>query len=292
MSGLPSPRVSPSRLSVAAAKPPPLPEIRSERIRKRIFTHSSLAIGHRYDFQAPESDSSTDNEELAHIGDQVFGLAITDLIQGLYPHLQVGPASKVRDYIKRKCVLAQICVSYGLHKKLNLLERQASRLRASQSVQVNVFKAYVGGVYRDRGLEVVSKWLTSLFRTHVEAAYQIVREEHLLPPAATAVSQPMASIARHPSPSSSMSEGAEPASPSHPTGDTYDPCRRTQPRDNFAEQGSGLADGDDGGPKVIDQPSFQYDVALDSRCVDDTTPQRRSSAHTNTTERVEKWPRS
>ncbi|KAH9966304.1 hypothetical protein BJV74DRAFT_990765 [Russula compacta] len=165
--GLPSPRLPPSRLSDAVAKLPPLPEI-------------------RYDFQAPESDPSTDNEEMRP--------------------------------------------------------------------KVKVFKAYVGGVYRDWGLEAVSKWLSSLFRTHVEAAYQIVREEHLLPPTAAAVSQPIASITRHPSPSSSMSEGAEHASPSHPTGDTYDPCRRTQPRDNFAEQGSWLADGDGGGPKVIDQP--------------------------------------
>jgi hypothetical protein len=112
----------------------------------------------------------------------------------------------------------------------------------------------VGGVYRDRGLEVVSKWLTSLFRSHVEAAYQIVREEHLLPPTAAAVSQPMASTARYPSPSSSISEGAEPASPSHPVGDPYDPCRRSQLRDNLPEQAPGLADGGDGGPKVIDQP--------------------------------------
>lgn len=30
---------------------------------------------------------------LGHIGDQVFALAITDLIQELHPHLRVGPAS-------------------------------------------------------------------------------------------------------------------------------------------------------------------------------------------------------
>ena len=40
----------------------PLPKIQSERIRKRIFTHSSLA-DYRYDFQVPENDPSTDNEE-------------------------------------------------------------------------------------------------------------------------------------------------------------------------------------------------------------------------------------
>jgi len=30
---------------------------------------------------------------LGRIGDQVFGLAVTDLIRDLYPHLRVGPAS-------------------------------------------------------------------------------------------------------------------------------------------------------------------------------------------------------
>ena len=30
---------------------------------------------------------------LAQIGDQAFGLAVTDLIQDLYPYLRVGPAA-------------------------------------------------------------------------------------------------------------------------------------------------------------------------------------------------------
>jgi len=65
---------------------------------------------------------------LGHIGDQVIGLTITDLIQSLYPYLRVGPASvrrlavvriksfifivtiqKVRDHVKRKTtVLAEM----------------------------------------------------------------------------------------------------------------------------------------------------------------------------------------
>jgi len=64
---------------------------------------------------------------LGHIGDQVFGLAVTDLIQRLYPYLRVGPTSvrrlavvriksfnlivtiqKVRDCVKCKTVLAEM----------------------------------------------------------------------------------------------------------------------------------------------------------------------------------------
>ena len=58
-----SPNSSPAPSSVAIGKLPPLPKIRSGRIRKRVFTHCSLAGENKYDFQAPESDPSTDNEE-------------------------------------------------------------------------------------------------------------------------------------------------------------------------------------------------------------------------------------
>ena len=41
----------------------------------------------------PFNYSAEVSERLGMIGDQVFALAITDLIQDLYPHLRVGPAS-------------------------------------------------------------------------------------------------------------------------------------------------------------------------------------------------------
>jgi len=60
--GRPSTRSPPAGPSFTVDLLPPLPKIQSERIRKRIFTHSSLA-DYRHDFQAPENDPSTDNEE-------------------------------------------------------------------------------------------------------------------------------------------------------------------------------------------------------------------------------------
>jgi hypothetical protein len=62
----PSPLSSLTTSSFAADPPPPLPEIRSEQIRKRVFTHSSLPRCHKHVFQAPEDDPPVDNEELAN----------------------------------------------------------------------------------------------------------------------------------------------------------------------------------------------------------------------------------
>jgi hypothetical protein len=59
-----SPLSSPTASSFAADSLPPLPEIRSEQIRKRIFTYSRGLPGcHKHTFQAPESDPPADNEE-------------------------------------------------------------------------------------------------------------------------------------------------------------------------------------------------------------------------------------
>jgi hypothetical protein len=42
---------------------PPLPQIRSEEIRKRIFTHNSCLPDHKHEIQAPEGGPPVDNEE-------------------------------------------------------------------------------------------------------------------------------------------------------------------------------------------------------------------------------------
>ena len=59
------PHSSPTFQSNAVEKLPPLPEIRSEQIRKRIFTHSSNLAkkGQKHAFQAPDDDLPVDNEE-------------------------------------------------------------------------------------------------------------------------------------------------------------------------------------------------------------------------------------
>ncbi|KAI9431741.1 ribonuclease III domain-containing protein [Lactarius indigo] len=156
---------------------PLLPKIQSVQIQERIFTHSSLTARRRGEFEAPRDNPSRDNEELAHIGDQVVSLAVTDLIQGHYPRLRVGPTSKLRDRIKCGDALAAIAVQYGLHESLRI---QAPNLKASQSVQVDVFKAYVGGLFREQGMDVVKQWLDPLFGPLLDVAYQDERRDHLV----------------------------------------------------------------------------------------------------------------
>ncbi|KAI9450204.1 hypothetical protein BJY52DRAFT_1357840 [Lactarius psammicola] len=168
-----TPTPSSSTLSIAVTDTlPPLPKIQSAQTREQIFTHSSLTARRRGEFEAPQDNPSRDNEELAHIGDQVVSLAVTDLIQSHYPRLRVGSTSanqKLRDRIKCGAALAEITVKYGLHESLRT---QAPSLKASQSVQ--------GGIFREKGMDVVKHWLDPLFRPLLDVAYQEERRDHLV----------------------------------------------------------------------------------------------------------------
>jgi hypothetical protein len=64
-------------------------------------------------------------------------------------------------------------------------------------------QAYVGGLFREQGLEVVKEWLNPLLRPRIDDAYQAESREHLvLVPAAPATtsSPPPQSAAPSPSP--------------------------------------------------------------------------------------------
>jgi hypothetical protein len=107
----------------------------------------------------------------------------------------------------------------------------------------------VGGVYRDQGAEVVSKWLMSLLRPHVKVAYQSVRKDYLLPPVTEAPSPVEASTSYNPSPFSSTwttsLEGAGAAFPSYLPGFPRDhrqltPPEASVPQQSSAQEGDGV----------------------------------------------------
>jgi hypothetical protein len=105
----------------------------------------------------------------------------------------------------------------------------------------------VGGLYRDQGLEVVRKWLTSLLQPHVEDVYRTMREDYLPAPLETeAVSQLEAPASFGSSLLSSTSlEGAGPVLPSHLAGGSHDHHRLTAlqayaPLQSSAQAGDGV----------------------------------------------------
>lgn len=158
---------------------PLLPNINNEDIRRQIFTHRSVHSRQRNVFEEPEGDPAPDNEVLEHQGDSVLNFIVTDLILSRYPNLRVGPATKMRSLVVGNATLADISVQYGLPKFVRFHPAQALSLRTSMHIQADVFEAYVGGLYKDQGLEVTREWLKALFTPYVKEAYRICLENHI-----------------------------------------------------------------------------------------------------------------
>jgi ribonuclease-3 len=78
--------------------------------------------------------------------------------------------------------LAEISLKYKLPDKLRLHPAQAITLRTSTHIQADVFEAFIGGLFLDQGFEAVKLWIEPLFTPYADAAYQIVRQQHGLPP--------------------------------------------------------------------------------------------------------------
>jgi ribonuclease-3 len=155
-----------------------LPPLKEGKTRNQVFTHRSYFARPTTLFEDRADDPSPDNEALEHLGDSVLNLCVTILIREKYPHLRVGPATKVRSLIISNPNLATVASQYRLVDKLRVNQSQVVILRSSTSVQADVFEAYVGGLYLEQGIDVVKKWLHELFTPHAEAAYLKVREEH------------------------------------------------------------------------------------------------------------------
>lgn len=160
---------------------PPLPEINDVNIRQKVFTHRSYHGRPTHIFEDHPNDLSPDNEKYEHLGDAVLGLSVTSLMMEMYPGLRVGPSTKVRAMIVGNATLAEISLKYQLPSRLRLHTAQAIALRASPTIQADVFESFVGGLYDDQGLDPVKRWLDKLFRPYAKAAYEIVRQQHGVP---------------------------------------------------------------------------------------------------------------
>ncbi|KAG8949244.1 hypothetical protein FRC04_008846 [Tulasnella sp. 424] len=163
---------------------PELPKIENPDLRKRVFTHRSLWGRANTLFQDPENDPyPPDNERLEFLGDSVLSTVTCTLLHERYPRYRVGPASKVRSLVISNKNLAQICQRYELQHELEGAPAQKMTLQKSEQVQADLFESYIAGVYLDNGdtgFRVVKDWLFQVLDPYVKAAFEVVKQEHLL----------------------------------------------------------------------------------------------------------------
>ncbi|CAE6445807.1 unnamed protein product [Rhizoctonia solani] len=158
---------------------PPLPLISDSILKERVFTHRSFVVRPSNTFEDNPNDPIYDNESLEHLGDSVVNLCATSLIQSLYPLLHAGPASRMRALVVANSHLAHFTQYYKLHFQLRGNTSQQLTIQASVPIHANLFEAYVGALFQEQGLNIVSGFLSQILTPSVHLAYEMVRANYV-----------------------------------------------------------------------------------------------------------------
>lgn len=115
-------------------------------------------------FTHPSYNSKNNYERLEFLGDSVLNLAVTHILYNRYVSLKEGELSKKRiSYINGK-ILAKVSKSLNLHKWIELGKGEEKDLGIEkESILADVFEAFIGAMYLDKGIDFVIKWVQSRF---------------------------------------------------------------------------------------------------------------------------------
>ncbi|WP_245680592.1 ribonuclease III [Bacillus marinisedimentorum] len=124
-------------------------EFENEKLLKQAFTHSSYVNEHR---KGPFSD----NERLEFLGDAVLELTVSQYLFNKYPAMSEGELTKLRAAIVCEASLVNFAhsLSFGEFILLGKGEEMTGG-RERPALLADVFEAFIGALYLDRGLDDV-----------------------------------------------------------------------------------------------------------------------------------------
>lgn len=117
------------------------------------FTHSSYVNEHR-------ELKLQDNERIEFLGDAVLELTVTKYLFAEYPNLPEGKLTRLRAAIVCEASLSQFAKECGFDEYI-LLGRGEERMngRKRPSLLCDLFEAFIGALYLDKGLDGVVHFL-------------------------------------------------------------------------------------------------------------------------------------
>ncbi|KAJ3910123.1 ribonuclease III domain-containing protein [Lentinula edodes] len=199
--------------SISHSGVPPLPKINGDTLLQ-VLTHRSLR-------RQDDALENFDNERLAELGATVLDTAITVALFHRRPVL-----SGLEMLAQRKDILSEENLDgwvsmYGLREKVRIAPQLIPTLKSPEETRT-LFFAYVGGIYKEQGLEPVQRWIDGLTHdntpvrssttTEVSAPPQELVHStakpppyvHHSPPQKKVKADPPIPIAAQPHPSSSL----------------------------------------------------------------------------------------
>jgi ribonuclease-3 len=126
---------------------------------KQAFRHSSSSKEITEHFQS--------NERLEFLGDAILGAVVTEYLFKIFPKKDEGFLTQMRSRIVNGQNLFTLSKKFGFDVLLN--SRLTKKEKISSSAYGDVFEAFIGAVFMDKGFEVTRKFiLNRIIKIHLD----------------------------------------------------------------------------------------------------------------------------
>ncbi len=135
----------------------------NEKLLRQAFTHSSYVNEHR---RKPFED----NERLEFLGDAVLELTISQFLFKKYPTMTEGELTKLRAAVVCEPSLVTFAGELGFGKLILLGKgEEMTGGRERPALLADVFEAFIGALYLDKGIEIVIQFLEKYVFPKIDA---------------------------------------------------------------------------------------------------------------------------
>jgi len=138
-------------------------QFQNEKLLKQAFTHSSYVNEHR---RKPYED----NERLEFLGDAVLELTVSQFLYKKYPMMSEGELTKLRAAVVCEPSLVEFAnqLNFGEVVLLGKGEEMTGG-RTRPALLADVFEAFIGALYLDKGIETVITFLEKVVFPKIDA---------------------------------------------------------------------------------------------------------------------------
>ena len=143
----------------------------NEALLMEAMTHSSYANEHK-------EMKGIYNERIEFLGDAVLELTISDWLFRQFPHFQEGQLTKLRAQIVCEDSLSLLAKECSLNEYLLLGKGETlSGGREKPAILCDVFEAFIGALYLDKGMDEVQRFLDQVIVPKIKnGRYELITD--------------------------------------------------------------------------------------------------------------------
>ena len=144
---------------------------KNEALLIEAMTHSSYANEHK-------EMKGIYNERIEFLGDAVLELTISDWLFRQFPHFQEGQLTKLRSQIVCENSLSVLAKECSLNEYLLLGKGETlSGGREKPAILCDVFEAFIGALYLDKGMDEVQNFLNQVIVPKIKnGRYELITD--------------------------------------------------------------------------------------------------------------------